>query len=122
MIEAPEIAALRSEIWQLKDRLGRIDLVLGPALVEEASIKERILKTHGREPNGTLIFQPENAPARKPLFEALDKISQEWGAVREERRRTIAMLKDRERDLERALRELDRKAKAAAKKMAGRLL
>jgi hypothetical protein len=114
-----EIARLRGEVAFLHRKVTEYDRILDPVRAHEQAIKDAIRATHGRTTNDILVFRLAGAPDRKPMFAALDEISQEWGGVRKERATLAQRMRGYQRDLERLERELSsqqkRKAKPSAK-------
>ena len=102
-----EAARLRGEAEYLLRKIAEYDRILLPVRQHEDGIKQAIRDTHGRK-NGMLVFNLGGAPARKPMFAALDEISREWGGVRNEKAELAKRLKAYERDIETIGRELTR--------------
>jgi hypothetical protein len=104
--------------------LAMYDRQLAPYWYAKGDIEHDVLCTHSRGNMREVVFEPAGAPARVPLFAALDELAKEWGPVKTDRAVVKSRLSGYERDYKRLTNELKAITRKEAKndKGQGRLL
>ena len=80
-----ELKIVREAISELAETIAACDRLLTPYWHARGDIEHRIRLTHGRRPDGAIVFNPDGAAERKPEFDGLLELAIEWGPTRTER-------------------------------------
>lgn len=103
-----ELQEAREVLAEKASELAIIDSRLAPVRDEERDIRDSILETHHRGPNGLVILNLGGAGRRSPLFGRLDAISKKWGPLKSERKVLYGEIKTLERQIDHIKRSVER--------------
>lgn len=103
-----ELQEVREVLAEKASELAIIDSRLAPVRDEERDIRDSILETHHRGPNGLVILNLGGAGRRSPLFGRLDAISKKWGPLKSERKTLYGEIKTLERQIDHIKRSVER--------------
>jgi hypothetical protein len=92
--------------------LNALRQLLKPYYFERDDIYHSVKRTHDRRSDGAVLFRPEGAADRVPLFTALDNLNAAWL----EPRRDWTAVKARRSNYERALKKLKTELKHLKRK------
>jgi hypothetical protein len=101
-----QLAELSEVMADTTQTLARYDQQLAPYWYARGDIEHDVLRTHKRGNMREVVFDLTGAPARVPLFAALDELAREWGPVRIDRAVVKSRLSGYERDYKRLSNEL----------------
>ena len=101
-----DLSALREVISELAETIGGYDRLLAPYWYAKGDIEDGVRRTHGRAPSRAIVFEPANAPARRPMFNALMELAIEWGPTKAERSQVQTRMKALEREAKKVETEL----------------
>jgi hypothetical protein len=100
------LAELSEVMADTAQTLAGYDQQLAPYWYAKGDIEHDVLRTHSRGNMREVVFDPAGAPARVPLFAALDELAKEWGPVKTDRAVVKSRLSGYERDYKRLTNEL----------------
>jgi len=103
-----KLATARSALAGYGRELAEIDQQLAPVRKREASLKAALAQTYVRTPSGVVMPNPEGRDAREPLFEALTDLSEQFGYLRNERRKLSSCVKAYLKDISQIARRIDK--------------
>lgn len=110
---ATEAEALRQELQAAREALAafaseeaELRAVLSPIQAERRDIEDGIRATHGRTPDGALVFDLTKRSRRKPMFNRLDQISAVYGKDFAKARELRGLIGMTERQIEHMARRL----------------
>ena len=110
-----ELFELRELIRDTAKTLDGYDRLLKPYWQDKEDIEDAVRRTHGRGYADVLVFIPEGAPARKPLFDSLLALAMEWGPTKAERSAVQTRLSGYARQAKTIETELNRMVKKGKK-------
>jgi septal ring factor EnvC (AmiA/AmiB activator) len=102
-----ELQECREVLAEKASELAIMDSRLAPARADETDIREAIVATHDRR-DGVVILNLGTRGERSPLFAKLDKISKEWGPLKNERKNLFCEIKTIERQIDHIKRSIER--------------
>jgi hypothetical protein len=115
-----ELNRVRNLIDETDEAFKLITEHLSPYWNAKGEIEHDVLRTHGRSSNNTVVFRPDGAPDRVPLFAALKALAEEWGPVTRDRTMLKTRLSGYEREERAIAKELKRLRGRGAKPKARR--
>lgn len=109
-----ELRECREVMAEKASELAAMDSCLAPVRAEELDIRSAIVATHDKD-HEVVVLNLGNRNRRSPLFARLDKISVEWGWLKNQRKTLHGEVRTLERQIDHIRRAVERDARKKAR-------